>query len=87
MDSVTITRFFPNGAVTAMMVYDVGGFKEWCIVVFPNHENAYQFSRDNHMEFHYSDEAAIQRRALNEALEARGLPAVPLYPPAITHAP
>jgi hypothetical protein len=71
-DKLTITRRFPNGAVTAMIVYRASGIIEWTIVVFPDIQIAEAFAISAQMDFAINPEVQLQMRALNEALESPG---------------
>jgi hypothetical protein len=67
-DKLTVTRRFPNGAVTAQIVYRVSGSLEWTIVVFPTMEDAEMWAKSADMEYAVAPEVQLQLRALQDAL-------------------
>jgi hypothetical protein len=67
-DKLTVTRRFPNGAVTAQIVYRISGSLEWTVVVFPTMEDAEMWAVSAGMEYAVTPEVQLQIRAMQEAL-------------------
>jgi len=71
-DKLTVTRRFPNGAVTALIAYRASGIIEWTIVVFPDMDTAEAFAIAAGMDYAVQPEVQLQLRALQDALNGGG---------------